>query len=208
MKKLTKGLIIVFFGLLSVQTFAQTIGIQGGINLSTMLLKDNDNTYSDEFDNNLGFNAGITLGLELSKLIEVEVGAIIESRGFKIEDAGDTWKMNLIYADIPVLLKVGPTLGPVKIFGAAGPYFGIGLAGKNVYDIGGQKESEDVNWGSAEEDDFKRMDFGAKFGIGAEAMKFTFGAYYTLGLANLSTITDNGEKIQNRGISICVGYKF
>jgi len=44
--------------------------------------------------------------------------------------------------------------------------------------------------------------------FGAEAMKFTFGAYYTLGLANLSTITDDGEKIQNKGFSICVGYKF
>lgn len=209
MKKLLTGFIFIFLGLLSVQTFGQKFGIQGGINLSNMLVKDNDDTYSDEFKNNMGFNAGVTLGFGFSKLFDVEVGAIVESRGFKIEQDGDSWKSKLLYADIPVLLKVGPSMGPVKIFGAAGPYLGIGLTGKDVYSMGGQEESEDIKWGNnEEEDDFKRLDYGGKFGVGAEAMHFTFGAYYTLGLANISADTQNGQKVQNRGFSICVGYTF
>lgn len=208
MKKLTTGFIILFLSLSCVQTFAQKFGIQGGINLSKMLFEDDDGTYSDDFQSNMGFNAGVTLGFGLSNLIEIEAGAIVESRGFKIEEEGVEAKLNLLYADIPVLVKVGPTLGPVKIFAAAGPYFGIGLNGKSVSKYEGEEESQDIEWGSNEEDDLKGMDFGAKFGIGAEAMKFSFGAYYTLGMANLSTVTDYGEKIQNRGISLCIGYKF
>jgi hypothetical protein len=207
MKKIATGFIFILLSLSCFQTFAQKFGIQGGINLSKLLVKDNDETYSDNMDYNLGFNGGVTLGFNLSNLIEVEVGAIVESRGYKTEQDGYVNKMNLLYADIPVLLKVGPTLGPVKIFGAAGPYAGIGLTGKVVSKYGGEEESVDVEWGSSE-DDIKRIDFGAKFGIGAEAMKFTFGAYYTLGLANMSNLSDNGAKVQNRGISICVGYKF
>jgi hypothetical protein len=209
MKKLVTGFIFIFLGLLSVQTFGQKFGIQGGINLSKLLVKDNDDTYSEEFKSNMGFNAGVTLGFGLTNLIDFEVGAIVESRGFKMEVEGDSWKSKLLYADIPVLLKVGPTLGPVKIFAAAGPYLGFGLTGKDVYNIGGQEESEDIKWGNnADEDDFKRLDFGGKFGIGAEAMHFTLGAYYTLGMANISADTENGQKVQQRGISIFVGYTF
>ena len=207
MKKLITGFILIFLTLTGVQTYAQKFGIQGGINLSKLLIKDNDATYSDQFKSNLGFNAGVTLGIGLSKLIDIEAGAIVESRGYKVEEQGYVGKMNLLYADIPVLLKVGPALGPVKIFGAAGPYVGIGLVGKTTSEYDGEKTSEDVTWGSNDEN-LKRIDYGAKFGIGAELMKFTFGAYYSLGLANLTNIKENGSKVQNRGISVCVGLKF
>jgi hypothetical protein len=116
--------------------------------------------------------------------------------------------VNLLYADIPVLLKGGPTLGVVKIFGAAGPYIGIGLTGKAVTDIAGQKDSESIEWGDGDQADFKRLDYGAKFGVGAEFSGFTFGAYYALGLANLAVATDGGYKESHRVISFSVGYKF
>jgi hypothetical protein len=209
MKNLTKVLVAVVLITFSMQSFAQKFGIQGGVNLSKLLMKDDEDTYSDDFDNNLGFNAGATFTLGLTNLIDLEIGAIAESKGFKIEDGGDSWKVNLIYADIPVLLRVGPTFGPVKVFGAVGPYMGIGITGKSKMEVGDQSDTQDVKWGSdAENDDFKRMDFGGKFGVGAEAMGLTFGFYYSLGLANISPYTDGGAKIGTRTMSITVGYKF
>jgi hypothetical protein len=194
------------------QTFAQKIGIQGGINLTNMLMKDDEDTYSDEFEMNLGYNGGVTVEFGFSDLLALEAGIMADSKGFKWETdmfgPTVTTKVNLWYIDVPVLVKVGPTLGPVKIFGAAGPYIGYGIAGKYKMEADGEEESEDVNWGSDEESDFKPLDYGAKFGIGAESMGFTFGAYYSLGLANCAVETDGGYKESHKFFSFSVGYKF
>ena len=213
MKKLSKLLAICLLVLISSQTFAQKIGIQGGINLANMLVKDDQTTYSDDFKMNIGFNGGVTFEMGFGDLISLEAGLIANTRGFKwdVDIMGSTMKtkVNLLYIDVPVLLKVGPALGPVKVFGAAGPYIGYGIAGKYKIEAGGESSSEDVKWGSnADESDFKPLDFGAKFGVGAEAMGFTFGAYYCLGLANISPSTEGGGKITNKLISLSVGYKF
>lgn len=213
MKKLSKVLFVLLLVVISAQTYAQKFGIQGGLNLSNQVWKDDDDTYSDEFKMLPGFNAGITLEMGFSDLIGLEVGLIADTKGFKIKEevlgSEVTMKASLLYLDVPVLIKVGPSFGPAKIFAAAGPYVGFGLTGKMKMEAEGEDETEDISWGSdEEEDDFKRLDFGAKFGIGAEVMDFTLGAYYSLGLANLSPYTDGGAKISNNLISISVGYKF
>lgn len=210
MKNLSKVLFFFLLVFISAQTYAQKFGIQGGINLTTLVDKDDDFDYADEmeYENKLGFNGGVTLELGLGDLIAVELGALIDSKGTQISEGDNYLRFNLLYADVPVLVKVGPSFGPVKVFGAAGPYVGFGLSGKVVLKYEGEKESEDIEWGSGDEADIKRMDFGAKFGIGAEVTGFTFGAYYSLGLANVAPDTENGYKMQHRAISISVGYKF
>jgi len=207
MKNLSRVLFFSLLALITTQTFAQKFGVQGGINLANMLVKDDDDTYSDEFKSNLGFNAGVTFEIGFGDLIAVEAGLIADTKGFKVEEQGYKETLNLIYADIPVLLKVGPSLGPVKIFAAAGPYVGIGLTGKDKWEWDAESGTEDVEWGSGEEE-MKRLDYGAKFGAGAEVAGFVVGAYYSLGLANLSNDSENGYKAQNRVLSISVGYKF
>jgi len=211
MKNALKILVIAVLVSFSVQTFAQKFGIQGGINLDNLLVKDDVGNYSEElnFENNLGFNAGVTMNIGLTNLIDLEIAALAETKGFKITEGSDYMKTRLVYADIPVLLRVGPTLGPVKIFGAVGPFIGFGIAGKDLMKFDGEKDSEKIQWGnSAEEDDFKRLDFGAKFGVGAEAMKFSLGFYYSLGLANISAYQEEGTMVKTRSMSISLGYRF
>lgn len=212
MKNFTKALLLAILALVSAQTFAQRVGLQAGLNLSNQVWKDDDDTYSDEFDMLLGFNAGLTIEVGFGDLIGLEVGLLADNKGFKAEESIDGEKLSakasLLYLDIPVLIKVGPSFGPAKVFAAVGPYIGVGLAGKYKVEVLGEEEDEDVTWGNDEEDDYKRLDYGAKFGIGTEVMNFTLGAYYSLGLANLSTITDNGAKMSNNVFSISVGYKF
>jgi hypothetical protein len=212
MRNLSKIFIFCLLAFVSMQSFAQKIGVQGGINLATMLIKDDETTYSDDFTMNLGFNAGVTLEIGFGSLISLEAGIMADTKGFKWEGEmlGVPFKSttNLLYLDVPVLLKVGPSLGPVKIFGAAGPYIGYGLTGKIKTEAMGESETTDINWGDADDSDFKPLDYGAKFGAGVQVMGFTAGAYYSLGLANLSPSTDGGAKINNRVISVSLGYKF
>ncbi len=210
MKNLSKLLFIFLLVILSAPTFAQKFGIQGGINLTTLVQKDDDMDYADEwgYENKLGFNGGVTLEMGIGDLIAVELGALVDSRGTQISNGDNYIRFNMLFADVPVLVKVGPSFGPAKVFGAVGPYVGFGITGKTVTKVDGEKESQDIEWGDGEDADAKRLDYGAKFGIGAEVMGFTVGAYYSLGLANIAPDTENGNKMQNRAISISLGYKF
>jgi hypothetical protein len=160
----------------------------------------------------LGFNGGVTLEVGFGDLLSVEAGLLVDTKGFKWDfdflGTTVTTKANAMYLDVPVLVKVGPSFGPVKVFAAAGPYVGFGLAGKIKSEAEGESETEDIEWGDSEDAFAKRLDYGAKFGAGVEVMGFTLGGYYSLGLANISPITDLNAKMNHRVISISVGYKF
>lgn len=204
---------IVFIGLIAmtgIQANAQKFGIQGGINLTTMVDEDDEYDYADimDYENKLGFNGGITFELGFGDLFALEMAALVNSKGIQISEGDNYIRFNLLYADVPVMLKVGPSFGPIKVFGAVGPYMGYGITGNASIKIDGEKESEDIEWGDGEENDIKRLDYGAKFGIGGEVMGLTLGAYYSLGLANVAPTTEGGYTMKHRVISISLGYKF
>jgi hypothetical protein len=157
---------------------------------------------------NPGFNAGVNFEMGFGKLMALEVGLLADTKGFKMEEEGLTVKANALYADVPILFKVGPSLGPVKIFGAVGPYFGVGITGKYKIEFEGESDTQDIKWGSGDDDDAKRLDYGAKFGAGAEIKGLNFGIYYSLGLANSSSDNEDGYREQHRVLSFSVGYKF
>ena len=122
-------------------------------------------------------------------------------------------KLNLIYLDIPLTAKASFDLGGARIYGVFGPYIGMGLSGKNKFEITAmgetETEEEDIKLGSDEdEDDVKRLDFGLTMGAGVEISSIQIGLSYGLGLANISPYTDGGSKISNRVLGISVGYKF
>lgn len=205
MKKISSVLIVCFLFALSVQTFGQRIGFQAGVNIAKMSMKDDEDNYTDLVDPIMGFNAGVNFEIPFGDLLSVEAALIAETKGYNIKEFyfGEL-KANALFVDLPILVKVGPSFGPIKVFGAAGPYIGMGIAGK--YKAGG--ESEDITWGSGDDADSKRMDFGAKFGAGAEFSGFNLGIYYSLGLANMAVDTEGGYKESTRTLSISLGYKF
>lgn len=205
MKKVNSILVVCLLLVIGSQTFAQRIGVQAGVNFAQMSMKDDNTDYNDIIDALVGFNAGVNLEIPFGDLLSVEAALIAETKGYKVEGGffGD-FKANALFVDLPVLVKVGPSFGPIKVFGAAGPYVGMGVAGK--YKSSGN--SEDIEWGNNDGDDSKRMDFGAKFGIGAEFSGLNLGIYYALGLANMAPDDAVNTKTYSRTLSISLGYKF
>lgn len=61
MKNIIKLLLLILICFLSFLTYAQTFGVRGGLNLANMTAKDDDDTYSDEFEMNPGFHIGGTV---------------------------------------------------------------------------------------------------------------------------------------------------
>ena len=99
------------------------------------------------------------------------------------------FKYNLIYLDIPLTAKASFNVGDAKIYGAFGPYIGIGLSGtvKSELSFAGETESDSeiIDWGSDENnDELKRLDYGLTMGVGVEINSIQIGItyeYYCIG---------------------------
>lgn len=199
---------------------AQTIGVRGGLNLANFCVEDDVETYSDDFEMNPGFHVGVTANFPLAGIVSFETGALLSTKGYKYtfeetfegESSKYDLKMNLLYIDIPLMAKANVDVGGAEVFGALGPYVGVGLSGKYKGEttIMGEKETleEDVSWGSDEDDDLKRLDYGLMAGIGVEVSNIQLGVYYAYGLANISTMDENGFHMSNRVLSVSAGYLF
>jgi len=209
MKKTVKFLVVIIISMYSVQAIAQSFGVIAGLNLSKMLVKDNDDTYDDNMKMNPGFHVGGTVNLPFSDMFSLESALLISTKGVKYKDGNFTSSINLFYIDLPVMFKALFDVGGVGIYGKVGPYVGVGLSGKMKYDDDGDKETETIKWGSdKEKDDFKRLDYGLAVGAGVEINALQIGIGYDLGLANISLYSDDGYKVNNRVFKISLGYRF
>lgn len=221
MKNLLKLLIVVIVSSMATESFAQVFGVKAGLNLSTMLVKDNEETYTDDFKMNPGFHVGITSEFPLSDAFSFETGLLLSTKGFKVSeeetDGGVTYeykaKANLMYLDIPLTAKGYFDLGGPKIYGTFGPYIGLGIGGKykTEYTIMGNTETEEekIKWGSDKEnDDFKTLDFGLTVGAGLQIDAIQVGFSYGLGLANISNFSEDSYRENNRVFGVSVGYRF
>jgi len=210
MKKLLVAFIVT---VMSIPSFAQTFSIRAGMNLSNMLMKDDDDTYSDEFQMNPGFHFGGTVEVPINEALFFEPGLLVSTTGFLIKESDPTFGemkiSTMIYnLNIPLNLKAYVNAGSsARVYFSAGPYIGIALSGKSKSTFNGTTDTEDLEIGSADTDDIKAFDFGLQAGAGIEISSFQIGVTYGLGLANISTFTDNGSKILNRVLGISVGYK-
>jgi hypothetical protein len=220
MKKVFINSSLMLLLLITTPTFAQIqFGVKAGINLANMLAKNNDETYSDYFKMKPGFHVGATLEFPIVKRFSFETGLLLSTKGVKANEKytldyvtyESKAKINLYYLDIPLTAKVFFDIGCAKIYGAFGPYLGIGLKGKSKWETTAmgktETENENIKFGSAD-DQTKRLDYGLTAGAGVEINSVQIGISYGYGLANLNNNTDNGAKTQNRVLGISVGYKF
>ena len=214
--------LIIFAMFCNVFSYGQTFILKGGLNLSNVLEKDNDKTYSDDYIMNPGFHFGVIAVFSETTFLSIGAGLMISTKGFRIDEEetflGITYyskfMANCYYVDIhPISAKVIFDIGSAKIYGSLGPYIGLGLYGKTKSEVtySGKTETDEheVNWGfDAKSSDLKRLDFGLIAGVGTEIDLFMIGISYGYGLANISPDTENGYKFSNRVLSISLGYKF
>lgn len=197
-------------------TYAQSIGIKGGMNLSTVTMK---NAYYRTFSGislRTGYHFGVTGDYPINEFLWLESGLILSNRGYKNRDRLPSGQLNardpeinLFYLDIPVLAKIPFAVGNTKMYGQAGGYLGIGLQGGTNYSTFTSETflltNREIQWGSA--NNLKRLDYGLQIGLGVEIKAFHVGASYSFGLANMSVNNENNFSMHNRNISISLGYR-
>jgi hypothetical protein len=232
MKKVTKILMVVVLATFGFNSFAQTFGVQAGLNMANLAIKSGGDKVTDGKKMLLGFNAGVTAEFDISDVFAFQTGLILNQKGFKLENSYteqgvsvDTkTKMSVMVLDIPLNAKYKMDLGGNTLYFAAGPYIGIGLSGKAKVEASAagfsQETEDDIKFGSeegsyndqtgeyTEGDDMKRLDFGINVGAGLEFGAFGVGVQYGLGLANLVPGGDSDNSMKNRLLSIGLSYKF
>lgn len=190
---------------------AQEISLRGGFNLSQFRDEDSDVIYEPGAKLKPGFNVGAMLDLPIKNMISLETGVLLNSKGNKIEGSELSSIMdyrgsvNLLYLDIPVLLKMTVPVKKVNVLAMAGPYFGQALFGKYKSEgmIGSVHRNweNNIKWG----DEYYRFDYGAKIGLGFQFNKYQIGTSYEYGLKNISNIKPLTDR-RNRVLELYVSY--
>jgi hypothetical protein len=157
MKKL---LVLIVALLATFNLSAQEIryGITGGVNFANL------HSSVSSSDTYLGFNAGIKAELSLSSV--VADGFYADAR-LLYSLKGGRWSgvhQNLGYLELPLNFGYSFNVAPsINILAGIGPYFGVGLLGKNVLKGDGAKVKTDI-FGEG----YKRFAFGLNYTAGVE----------------------------------------
>ena len=205
---LVKAFLLLLVYLISANLTGQTYSIKVGlVGANTNFVSDN-NKGSRKY--NLGTLVGAMANFKISDMLSVETGVdfVMKGNRFKLGsiNVNNYWQ----YLDVPVSLKYNIEMSDnLEVFFKGGLYGGVGLCGINISGTEGNRELETIDWGNdASENQLKRLDFGVLYGGGVEVDRFQIGASYNLGLANISTYTENGNKLRNRYIQLSVGFAF
>jgi hypothetical protein len=212
-------LLFIIFGLIPIlESFAQTFEIKAGVNLSTMLSKDDRSTYSGDYTLTPRLLFGVTSEIPINQLFSIESGLLFSSKGYKLEKDYALYptsepvpvyaKSVLNYFEIPVSIKFSHSILGLPLYGVLGPYAAIGINGKNIIDIYSGGKSERTVYKNHFDSNglWKRLDYGLQAGAGIQFGKYVFGLNYSYGLANISRHSPHVEK--NRIIGLTLGYKF
>lgn len=216
------GLFLLLF-MIESNSNAQWYGLKGGYNLSTIVYFDNNGANIDLFSNNPGFHIGLFTELPIYKRLSFESSLLFSTNGYKqYYDKtlnGDLLKYNSAanfnYLEIPLKAKYSQNLGRAKIYGAFGPYMGIGLGGEikktTTSTNSGQSSTDyiDIKWGpKLGRDNFKRIDLGLNAGAGIEFRTVQIGISYNYGLRNISDRSDDGYRVNNRVLGLSMSLMF
>ncbi|MBQ9237645.1 MAG: PorT family protein [Prevotella sp.] len=180
-----------------------TFGIRGGLNVSSMSLK-----YDDDLKSRAGFNVGVAVDFPIMESFYVQSGLYYTVKGYKVEEGNDKEKVNIGYLEIPILASYRYNFNDAnQLQFNFGPYLAYGLHGKDKWEeyYNGRTYESDKKW--YDYDDTKRFDMGLQLGLGVTLAKHYYvGIAYEFGL--LEQVKDSDGYYKNRNFMVNVGYQF
>lgn len=209
--------------LLLTQTATAQLGIKAGINLASLSEEPAESSIQDfEEESILGFQAGLVAEIPVSEAFAIQPELLWVQKGGRrlYELAGSSYEQRVTYnyVQVPVLAKVkaGETDGSgLGLYFFGGPFVGYALDGKVEQDLtvaGVTTESEfDIEFD--DNDNQRRIDWGATFGLGANLGALFIDLRYDLGINNMldddaNNNNDNDPYLRTRGIGLTAGFVF
>lgn len=210
--------------------------MKAGLNLNYMKYKDKDLDTSEASNLKLGYNVGATVDFGFTKVISFQMGLFFNSKGQSLdldnieyfEKVEGYSRTSLNYIEIPMNFVY--KFKRFQVY--TGPYFAIGVGGKNKYDYTYTYNNEVttqkgefrlkpvfgvVGEGDLGDDEggYYGLDYGLNFGIGYQVGNILFNAGYSLGLGNITPDYEGSQNnfrknnpVYNRLINFSVSYFF
>lgn len=214
-KSLTLIAIIIslsFTGIAQKITYAASAGVSYA---NTFIrVKDINNKWltPEGMGSKIGFTGGFSANIPFSKLLSFQPGINYVQKGFKNEKGGIKTTLALDYIEVPLNIMFNTRNNDNDrkaddFFFGIGPSIAFGASGKIEYSDDTSRISENVKFGSGDEGNIKRVDFGANIVMGCMFFnRFLFSINYTMGLSNLSPVKD--VRWKNNYLGFKVGYSF
>lgn len=203
--------------------------IKGGVNFANVSINNDGDV--DDAKSLTSFQVGLLGDIKLAPILYLQPGVIFTGKGTKTESGTEgsaNWyraTSNPYYIEIPVNLVFKTPGENTRFFAGAGPYLGIGIAGKNKVrgtilgvDFSSENKidfsNDDPTTLNAEEGAgfgiVKRFDYGLNGTAGIETSGLVIAANYGYGLAKLQSGSASGDDNNNkhRVLSVTVGFKF
>lgn len=190
-------------------------GVEGGLTLFNQLNKYDGESNNDYMKSKAGFHLAGTALYNFTSAFFMIMMLDFALKGSVYDYSSESYsykeKLNLFYLQIPFLFAYNlVAIQAYTISVLAGPYFAVALSGKWKWEdsYNGQTESgtEKVEFGK--DNDFRRADYGAIFGVMVTRGLFSFRLAYQLGLKNIYPDGDKDNSLKNSGFNLSVGYRF
>jgi len=195
------------------ETKSTRIGIRVGANFNSLPMKYENNKGLSGIGTT-AMHAGLTADFRLAGNLYLSTGAWYIPKGDAEEifvsnvdaedaDAGNgkkyRMKTSMSYIEVPLLASyIYPVTPKFRVRADVGPYAAYGLSGKRIFEEASSKgllgglfadDPVEVDGPFKKDDDgyadYKRLDYGLRFGAAIEFRALTLGVAYDFGLANL-----------------------
>src|SRR6185436_15021288 len=162
----------------------------------------------------VGFTLGVISEISIAESFTFQPALNFTQKGskFNVNDGSESMESSqtLNYIELPLNFLYNAPAGKGKFFAGLGPVVNYGISGKVKVKMGGESMSEDINFGSNEdEDDYKPFEFSGNVLAGYEFSNGVFvAANYNAGLSNIAVGGDSDNSLKNRYFGVRLGFKF
>lgn len=207
MKKLFLGMAIAASSL----TFAQSFGVKGGMNVSSL---SNDAGLSDS-KSKIGFNAGVFMNAPIAENFSIQPEVLYNNLGSKVtqnvELGGNTYTaesaLHLDYISVPVMFQYNAT---PEFYLEAGPEFGFMISAKNKFKSSTNGDVNESQITHLDTDNFNTFNFGVGLGAGYWITpRLGINARYVAGFTDVAKDRPSGsDAVKNNNFQVGLAYKF
>ncbi len=187
-------------------------GLKLGFNLSNVRGTDK---LGESFDYKMkpGGQFGIEVNIPVAKSFAVQTGLQASMLGYTWDyttQYDNVRKYTLFYLQLPANVQYKIDLGAVDLIAQAGPYIGMGIAGRQAYYKNGKKQSLGTTdkkltmGGNENSDDYKSFDWGLNVGAGIQFNRFQVMVNYQAGLYNIDHILLKKDQNKMYNNNLCI----
>lgn len=180
------------------------LGVKAGLNIPNIIKDDGNNDFSTKV--NPGFNAGVTLDINLIKGLAFTPELLYSTKGYKVERTFGTFTQTTHFIDIPILATIN--LGGSGLNLVVGPQVSFLTSTKNKFQSGFDTTVEQEY--NEDSDKFKKSLVGGLIGFRYDINdKFDIHGRYALDFQkNNEDGTKQTPEYKNQVFSIGLGVKF